>query len=78
VQDGITACLMEWDLVDKGFTLTLDNASVNNRAMTDMRDALGSQMFFRGEHCHVRCGAHVLNIMVQSGLKVIPNAVGRV
>jgi len=43
-----------------------------------MRDALGSQMFFRGEHCHVRCGAHVLNIMVQSGLKVIPNAVGRV
>ena len=78
VQDGITACLVEWDLIDKVFTLTLDNASVNNRAMTDMRDALGSQMFFRGEHCHVRCGAHVLNIMVQSGLKVIPNAVGRV
>ena len=78
VQDGITACLVEWDLIDKVFTLTLDNASVNNRAMTDMRDALGSQMFFRGEHYHVRCGAHVLNIMVQSGLKVIPNAVGRV
>ncbi|KAJ1266108.1 hypothetical protein BS78_08G125900 [Paspalum vaginatum] len=78
VQDGITSCLLEWELIDKIFTLTLDNASVNNRAMSDMRDALGSQMFFRGEHFHVRCGAHVLNIMVQSGLKVIPNAVGRI
>ncbi|KAJ1275864.1 hypothetical protein BS78_05G168500 [Paspalum vaginatum] len=78
VQDGITSCLLEWELIDKIFTLTLDNASVNNRAMSDMRDALGSQMFFRGEHFHVRCGAHVLNNMVQSGLKVIPNAVGRI
>jgi len=30
VQDGITACLMEWDLVDRVFTVTLDNASMNN------------------------------------------------
>jgi hypothetical protein len=35
-------------------------------------------MFFKGEHIHVRCVVHVLNIMVQAGLQVIPNAVGRV
>jgi len=64
VQDGITSCLVEWDLVGQLFTLTLDNASVNNRAVKDMCDALGSEMFFRGEHLHVRCAAHVLNIMV--------------
>ena len=78
VQDGITSCLVEWDLVGQLFTLTLDNASVNNRAVKDMRDALGSEMFFRGEHLHVRCAAHVLNIMVQAGLKVIPHSVLRV
>jgi len=78
VQDGITACLTEWDLVDRVFTVTLDNASVNNRAIRDLRAALGAQMFFKGEHIHVRCAAHVLNIMVQAGLQVIPNAVGRV
>jgi hypothetical protein len=78
VQDGIMACLTEWDLVDRVFTVTLDNASVNNRAIRDLRAALGAQMFFKGEHIHVRCAAHVLNIMVQAGLQVIPNAVGRV
>ena len=70
--------MVEWDLVGQLFTLTLDNASVNNRAVKDMRDALGSEMFFRGEHLHVRCAAHVLNIMVQAGLKVIPHSVLRV
>ena len=70
--------MVEWDLVGQLFTLTLDNSSVNNRAVKDMRDALGSEMFFRGEHLHVRCAAHVLNIMVQAGLKVIPHSVLRV
>ncbi|CAL5039467.1 unnamed protein product [Urochloa decumbens] len=78
VQDGITSCLMEWELVDKMFTLTLDNASVNTKATKNMRDALGDQMFFGGENLHVRCAAHVLNIMVQAGLKVIPRAVGSI
>ncbi|CAD6226192.1 unnamed protein product [Miscanthus lutarioriparius] len=78
MQDGITACLMEWDLVDRVFTVTLDNASVNSRAIRDLRAALGAQMFFKGEHIYVRCAAHVLNIMVQARLQVIPNAVGRV
>jgi len=78
VQDGITSCLMEWELVGQLFTITLDNASVNNKATKDMCDALGDEVFFRGEHLHVRCVAHVLNIMVQVGLKVIPNAIGSV
>jgi len=58
--------------------VTLDNASVNNRAIRDLRAALGPQMFFNGEHLHVRCAAHVLNIMVQAGLQVIPNAIKRI
>jgi hypothetical protein len=78
VQDGITACLMEWDLVDRVFSVTLDNASVNNRAIRDLCAALGPQMFFKGEHLHVRCAAHVLNIMVQAGLQIIPYAIKRI
>ncbi|CAN6339976.1 unnamed protein product [Urochloa humidicola] len=78
VQDGITSCLMEWDMVDQLFTLTLDNASINNKAVKNMREALGVEMFFKGEHLHVKCAAHVLNIIVQAGLKVIPRAVEKV
>ena len=69
---------MEWGLVDRVFSVTLDNASVNNRAIRDLCAALGPQMFFEGEHLHLRCAAHVLNIMVQSGLQVIPNAIKRI
>lgn len=50
------------------FTVTLDNASVNNKAMKNMRDALGIKMFFGGVHLHVRCSSHALNIMVQTNI----------
>jgi hypothetical protein len=59
IQDGLTSWLMEWELVDHLFTLTLDNASVNSKATRNMKAASGDQMFFRGEHLHVRCVAHV-------------------
>ncbi|XP_012704471.1 zinc finger BED domain-containing protein RICESLEEPER 1-like [Setaria italica] len=78
VQDRIASCLMEWELIDQLFTLTLDNASVNNRAVKDMHDALGVRMFFKGGHLHVKCATHVLNIIVQASFKVISNAIGRV
>lgn len=60
------------------FTLTLDNASVNDKAAKDLRDTLGAEMFLRAGDFHVRCAAHVLNIMVQDGLKVVVHAIGRV
>ena len=65
-QDGITSCFMEWELVGQLFTITLDNASINNKAIKDMCDAFGDRMFFRGEHLHMRCTNHVLNVMVQA------------
>jgi len=69
---------VEWGLIDCVFSVTLDNASVNNRAIRDLCAALGPQMFFKGEHLHVRCAAHVLNIMVQAGLEVIPDAIKKI
>jgi hypothetical protein len=78
VQDGITTCLMEWDLVDQVFSVTLDNASVNDRAIRDLCATLGPHMFFKGEHLQVRCASHVLNIMVQVGLQIIAYAIKRI
>ena len=56
----------------------MDNASVNDKPTKDLRDTLGAEMFLRAGDFHVRCAAHVLNIMVQDGLKVVVHAIGRV
>ncbi|TVU49284.1 hypothetical protein EJB05_00590, partial [Eragrostis curvula] len=40
--------------------------------------ALGSDMFMKAEFLHFRCAAHVLNIMVQQGVKIISRAISRV
>ncbi|CAA7057283.1 unnamed protein product [Microthlaspi erraticum] len=65
--------LKEWGIDKKVFSLTLDNATSNDC----MQDILKSQLVLRddllcgGEFFHVRCSAHILNLIVQDGLKVI-------
>ena len=62
------------------FTITIDNASSNDvtidyvRKKTKERDSstLG------GEFMHMRCCAHILNLIVQSGLKSIHESVAKV
>ncbi|KAK3120575.1 hypothetical protein QOZ80_9AG0690210 [Eleusine coracana subsp. coracana] len=75
IEDGITKCLIEWGIKDKVFTITLDNASNNMSACDHLRDNGGSKMFFGGEHLHIRCCAHILNLLVQDGMKVADDAI---
>ena len=55
------------------FSVTLDNATSND----SMQDIVKSQLNLNddllcgGEFFHVRCAAHILNLIVQDGLKVI-------
>ena len=65
--------LIEWDLIDKTFNLTLDNANVNDRAATDLHNTLGAEMFFKAEYCHVRCNAHI-----QYGTRLITSTIANV
>ncbi|XP_057965301.1 zinc finger BED domain-containing protein RICESLEEPER 2-like [Malania oleifera] len=65
--------LKEWGIDRKIFSITLDNATAND----SMQDILSSQLSLQaplvsgGEYFHVRCCAHILNLIVQEGLKVI-------
>uniref|UniRef100_K4A3T1 Uncharacterized protein n=1 Tax=Setaria italica TaxID=4555 RepID=K4A3T1_SETIT len=36
---------MKWELIEQLFTLTLDNASVNNKAVKDIHDALSEASY---------------------------------
>ncbi|XP_057981190.1 zinc finger BED domain-containing protein RICESLEEPER 3-like [Malania oleifera] len=69
--------LKEWGIDSKIFSITLDNATAND----SMQDILSSQLSLQaplvsgGEYFHVRCCAHILNLIVQEGLKVIERVV---
>jgi hypothetical protein len=59
----------EWNLTDKIFSFTLDNASANASAMTFLTpkfsDYVGSVFL------HQRCACHIINLIIKSGLKCL-------
>ncbi|KAH0665596.1 hypothetical protein KY285_026802 [Solanum tuberosum] len=68
----ITNCLLEWGL-DNVFTITVDNASSNDVTVKEVSKQLSNwgTNIMDGDHLHVRCMEHILNLIVQDGLKEI-------
>ncbi|CAL5202787.1 unnamed protein product [Lathyrus oleraceus] len=68
-----------WNL-KKDFSLTLDNVSANDVMQAHLKRQLVLQnwLLSEGEFFHVRCSAHVLNLIVQEGLKVIGDALEKI
>ncbi|XP_049378174.1 zinc finger BED domain-containing protein RICESLEEPER 2-like [Solanum stenotomum] len=75
----ISKCLRDWGL-DKIFTITVDNASSNDVTVKELSKIFTKRgtNFMNGEHLHVRCMAHILNLVVQDGLKVSAASIERV
>ncbi|XP_074377699.1 zinc finger BED domain-containing protein RICESLEEPER 2-like [Apium graveolens] len=69
----IFACLVDWGIENKISTITLDNASSNDSVVMHLKEsfALKGNLLFNGRIFHVRCNAHILNLLVQDGLAVI-------
>ncbi|WOL06198.1 zinc finger BED domain-containing protein RICESLEEPER 2-like [Canna indica] len=80
ISDSIFSCLNDWGIENKISTITLDNASSNDSAVRHLKDSftLKKSLFFDGKIFHVRCCAHILNIMVQDGLVVIHEIISKV
>ncbi|KAH0724931.1 hypothetical protein KY284_000796 [Solanum tuberosum] len=72
----ISNCLLEWAL-DNVFTITIDNASSNDVTVKEMSKQLSNwgTNIMDGDHLHVRCMTHILNLIVQDGLKEIGKSV---
>ena len=62
------------------FSITLDNASNNDSFVEMLKCQLNTtdSLLCVGEHFHICCCAHVLNLIVQDGLKEIDEAVNKV
>ena len=79
LHDKIHDLLKEWKIHKKILTFTLDNARAND--MQDMlRDTLNmhARLPCGGGFFHVQCGAHVLNLIVKEGLKLIDGGTSKV
>ncbi|KAL0928761.1 hypothetical protein M5K25_000682 [Dendrobium thyrsiflorum] len=80
IVDTFYKSLHEWNLENKVFTLSVDNASNNDRAIKLLKDnfRVRKKLFFGGKIFHVRCCAHILNLMVKNGIKSIEFVVEKI
>ncbi|KAL4340526.1 hypothetical protein GQ457_08G022240 [Hibiscus cannabinus] len=76
---SIEKCLNEWNL-RKILTVTIDNASSNDVAIQYLRRRIthwgGSVL--DGQFLHMRCVAHILNLVVKDGLKELDLSIARI
>ncbi|CAN0872663.1 Putative AC transposase [Linum grandiflorum] len=71
--------LMDWNVDSKMSTITLDNCSTNDAMIEKIRRKLDSNtLLMDGAFFHMRCSAHVLNLIVKDGLDVIKDGIEKV
>ncbi|XP_050212795.1 zinc finger BED domain-containing protein RICESLEEPER 2-like [Mercurialis annua] len=70
IAKSLENCLLEWGLKSI-FTITMDNASSNDVAVSTFKKKLISwgTSVSKGRYLHMRCIAHILNLVVNDGLK---------
>jgi hypothetical protein len=68
----IENCMLEWG-IDKVLTVTVDNASSNNVTILFLKNVMKDWLtnILSNEHLHVRCCAHIVNLIMCDGLKEI-------
>nr|XP_009763023.1 PREDICTED: zinc finger BED domain-containing protein RICESLEEPER 1-like [Nicotiana sylvestris] len=70
--------LREWGLQEI-FTVTVDNVSSNDVTIEKFSDKLDdwATNSMNGQHLHVRCMAHIVNLIVKDGLKELGISIAR-
>ncbi|KAI0510486.1 hypothetical protein KFK09_011088 [Dendrobium nobile] len=84
--DGIALCeklqslFLEWKIESKLFSVTLDNASANNVCVDYLRNQLNLRraLLCEGQFFHIRCTAHIVNLIVQEGMKEIDVSISKI
>ncbi|KAG8654255.1 hypothetical protein MANES_05G115701v8 [Manihot esculenta] len=78
--DVLQKCLVEWGIEDKVWTISVDNVSYNDVAvrMLKYNPAYNNSLALHGKLFHVRCCAHILNLLVQDSLSEIVDIIKNV
>ena len=72
--------LKDWGINRKICSITLDNACSNDNMQNILNEhlCLSNNLLFNEEFFHIRCSAHILNLIVQDGLKVVSNTLHKI
>ncbi|KAL8554728.1 hypothetical protein ACS0TY_002790 [Phlomoides rotata] len=74
--DVLVDCLMDCYIDRKLSTLTLDNCTTNDVMINLILNKLDNQsLWLEGSLLHMRCCAHILNLIVRDGLDVIGDGI---
>ncbi|XP_074336899.1 zinc finger BED domain-containing protein RICESLEEPER 2-like [Apium graveolens] len=75
----IEECLVEWGIT-RVLTITVDNATSNDVALQKLKDRVGNweTSVLNCENLHLRCVAHILNLIVKDGLGVFDKSISKV
>ncbi|KAK9757915.1 hypothetical protein RND81_01G194600 [Saponaria officinalis] len=77
--DALCKSIYDWNLDCRISSVTLDNCTTNDALMSILRVKLPKDsLILRGRFLHMRCCAHILNLIVQDGLTVIGESIERV
>ncbi|CAH1432125.1 unnamed protein product [Lactuca virosa] len=73
IAEMISGLIKSWVIERKLFSITLDNASSNDVCVGLLKNQfrLMTSLVYDGKLFHLRCCAHILNLIVQDGLKQI-------
>ncbi|GJS34271.1 zinc finger BED domain-containing protein RICESLEEPER 2 [Tanacetum coccineum] len=70
ISGDLLKCIVGWGIKNV-MAMTVDNSPSNDKAIGYLIKKLpNARLYDDGKHFHVRCMAHVLNLIVQEGLKV--------
>ena len=69
-------CLVDWNVDRKLSSLIVDNCTTKDALINILLGKLSSSLLIlNGKFVHMRCCAHILNLIVKEGLEVIKESV---
>ena len=72
-------CLVDFNLDERISTVTVDNCTTNDGVIENMLQKLDpTTLILDGRFLHMRCCAHILNLIVRDGLDIIAHAIEKV
>nr|KAJ0196442.1 hypothetical protein LSAT_V11C700369290 [Lactuca sativa] len=78
IRKEVESFILYWGIEEKLSCITVYNASANDVVVAHLKDNLMDKLVLGGEFFHMRCGAHILNLIVKYGLELIKDAIVRI